>query len=153
VTAKRLVAVLVAALLAYFAIIGYRGVFLLGEDSWRLKVLGGAVLVLPLVGAWVVAAEIRFGLATERLGAQLDAEGAPPDPDLPRTAGGRIDRDAADALFEIRRAEVEADRAQWRAWYRLAVAYDLAGDRRRARDAMRTAVALASEEGGVPPSE
>jgi hypothetical protein len=97
---------------------------------------------------WVVAAEIRFGLATERLGAQLDAEGVPPEPDLPRTTGGRVDRDAADALFEVRRREVESDPAQWRSWYRLALAYDLAGDRRRARDAMRTAVALASEPPG-----
>lgn len=152
-TAKRLVAVLVAALLAYFAIIGYRGVFLLGEDRWALKVLGVAVLVLPLVGAWVVAAEIRFGLATERLAARLDAEGAAPEPDLPRTAGGRIDRAAADALFESRRAEVEADPAQWRAWYRLALAYDLAGDRRRAREAMRTAVSLATEPAEAQPDQ
>jgi cytochrome c-type biogenesis protein CcmH/NrfG len=140
VTAKRVVALLLLALAAYFALIGYRGVYLLSQPKLELKVLGGAVLVLPLVGLWVVVAELRFGRATQRLGRQLDAEGEPPDPELPRTAGGRISREAADALFEERRIAVEADPEQWRGWYRLAVAYDLAGDRKRARAAMRTAI-------------
>jgi Flp pilus assembly protein TadD len=51
-----------------------------------------------------------------------------------------VDRRAADALFEQRRLEVEADPANWRGWYELALAYDLAGDRKRARAAMRTAL-------------
>ena len=142
-TPKRVVAVLLLARAAYFALVGYRGVYLLGDHRTSLKVLGVAVLVLPLVGAWVVAAELRFGFATARLTRLLDDEGEPPDPELPRTAGGRVDRAAADALFEQRRADVEAEPNQWRAWYRLAVAYDLAGDRRRARSAMRTALDLA----------
>jgi Flp pilus assembly protein TadD len=40
------------------------------------------------------------------------------------------------------RADVEADPDDWRHWYRLARAYDYAGDRRRAREAMKTAVEL-----------
>jgi hypothetical protein len=141
--AKRVVAVLVLALALYFALIGYRGVYLIGQDRVALKVLGAAVLVLPLIGAWVVVAEIRFGLATERLGRQLpEAEDDP----LPRTAGGRIDRAAADARFDERRAEVEAAPGEWQRWYRLALAYDDAGDRKRARSAMRTAI----ERSGPP---
>jgi Flp pilus assembly protein TadD len=53
---------------------------------------------------------------------------------------GRVDRAAADARFAERRAEVEAAPDDWRRWYRLALAYDDAGDRRRARAAMRTAI-------------
>ena len=147
-TPKRVVVVLLVALAAYFGLIGYRGVFLLGEDKLSLKLLGVAVLVLPLVGVWVVAAEIRFGFGTARLAERLDAEGEPPDPELPRSAGGRVDRDAADALFDERRAAVEAEPDEWRGWYRLAIAYDLAGDRRRARSAMRTALDLAEPRGG-----
>ena len=47
------------------------------------------------------------------------------------------------------RAEVEAAPDDWRGWYRLAHAYDLAGDRKRARSAMRQAIELAarSDEG------
>ena len=135
---------LVLALAAYFALVGYRGVFLLGETSFILKVLGAAVLALPLVGLWLVGAEIRFGFATQRLARRLDAEGEPPEPELPRRPSGRVDREAADALFELRRHDVEDAPADWRRWYRLAVAYDVAGDRRRARAAMRTAIARES---------
>jgi Flp pilus assembly protein TadD len=65
--------------------------------------------------------------------------------DLPRTASGRIQRDAADAVFQTIRREVEDDPDNWRRWYRLARAYDYAGDRTRAREAMRKAVALEEE--------
>jgi hypothetical protein len=143
-TARRAVALLVVALATYVVLVGYRGVFLLDESSIILKALGAAVLVLPVVGVWVVAAEIRFGLATQRLARRLDAEGVPPEPELPRRPSGRVDRQAADALFEQCRHEVEDEPADWRRWYRLAVAYDIAGDRRRARAAMRTAIARES---------
>ena len=83
------------------------------------------------------------GLAHQRLvrlaresGMDLDVS------DLPRRASGRIERDAADALFERTRAELEADRDNWVRWYRLARAYDFAGDRGRARETMRTAVEM-----------
>ena len=59
-----------------------------------------------------------------------------------RSPGGRIDRDAADALFNTVRAELEADPDNWVRWYRLARAYDYAGDRGRARETMRTAVEM-----------
>lgn len=142
-TAKKIIGLLLVALAAYFVLIGYRGVYLLQQGAVGLKVLGVAVLVLPLIGIWVVVAELRFGAATARLGRQLDDEGIPADEDLPRTAGGRIDREAADALFELRRLDVEDDPGNWRGWYLLAEAYDYAGDRKRAREAMRTAIAHA----------
>jgi Flp pilus assembly protein TadD len=137
VTAKRGVALLLLALAAYFALIGYRGIYLLGRSEAALKVLGAAVLVLPLIGVWVVVAEVRFGLATERLARRLDEVDDEP---LPRMPSGRVDRAAADARFAQRRAELEAAPEDWRRWYRLALAYDDAGDRRRARAAMRTAI-------------
>lgn len=139
--ARRVVVLLLVALAAYFALIGYRGVYLLGEHSIGLKVLGVAVLVLPLVGGWVVAAELRFGLATQRLARRLDEDDAAP---LPRTPAGRVERAAADARFELRRRQLEADPDDWQRWYRLAEAYDDAGDRRRARAAMRTAIERAA---------
>ena len=135
--AKRVVGLLLFALIVYFVLIGYRGFYLLGQRGPALKFLGGAVLVLPLIGVYVVVAELRFGLATERLGREMGPDDETP---LPRTAAGRIDRDAADARFEVRRAEVEAAPDDWQAWYRLAIAYDDSGDRKRAREAMRAAI-------------
>jgi cytochrome c-type biogenesis protein CcmH/NrfG len=80
--------------------------------------------------------------ATERMARQLGGEGGLPAEELPRTHGGRVDRSAADEVFARYRAAVEAAPQDWRGWFRLAWAYDLAGDRRRARAAMRHAVSL-----------
>jgi Tfp pilus assembly protein PilF len=66
--------------------------------------------------------------------------------ELPRTPAGRIQRDAADGLFDAVRAEVENDPDNWRKWYRLARAYDYAGDRGRARETMRKAVEMEREK-------
>ena len=141
-TAKRLTVLLVLALAAYFILIGYRGFYLLGRGAWDLKLLGVVVLAFPLIGVWVVVAEIRFGFSTQLLAEELNAENAPTEPEMPRLPSGRVDRAAADALFEERKADVEANPADWRGWYYLALAYDLAGDRRRARATMRRAAEL-----------
>jgi hypothetical protein len=141
--ARLVVGLLVAVLAVYFVVLGHRGWVLLTSGEPVLVALGVGVLVLPLVGAVLVVAELRFGLATQRLGEQLAAEGALPADDLPRRPSGRVDRDAADAVFARRRAEAEAAPDDWRSWYRLGIAYDDAGDRRRAREAMRRAITLA----------
>lgn len=142
--ARRVVALLLVALAAYFAIIGYRGAYLVWQDAIGLRVLGVAVFVLPLIGVWVVVAELRFGSASQRLAERLNGEGDEP-PDLPRTPSGRVDRAAADAWFERCREQTESAPDDWRSWYRLAESYDLAGDRKRARAAMRTAIATAGQ--------
>ncbi len=137
-----MVVVLVVAAVFYLALIGWRGVQLLTEDSWAARGMGVGVLLLPVVGVAVVVRELQFGRAAERLGRQLSAESADVATQLPRRPSGRIDRAAADALFETRRAETEAAPRDWRAWYRLAAAYGDAGDTRRGRRAMRYAIAL-----------
>jgi len=53
-----------------------------------------------------------------------------------------IDRAAGRAAFETARAEAEAHPDDWAARYRLGFAYDAAGDRRRARAALRLAARL-----------
>ena len=132
------VGVLLFALAVYFGLIGYRGVYLLTQSRWILKVLGAAVLVLPLIGCYVVAAELRFGRQAQRLTAEL---GQTEDAlDLPRRPSGRVDRNAADEIFSRQREQVLADPGDWRGWYRLAEAYDAAGDRKRAREALRAAI-------------
>ncbi|MEY4347688.1 MAG: hypothetical protein RIS43_107, partial [Actinomycetota bacterium] len=89
---------------------------------------------------------ILFGMSMNKMAAVLDAENALAEDTLPRTIDGRIDRDAADAQFEVFKAGVESDPDSWRAWYRLAIAYDDSRDRRRARTAMRTAEKLFKQQ-------
>jgi hypothetical protein len=142
-----LIGFLCLALLVYFALLTRTAVALIRTGTPTAVALGIGVLLLPVVGVWVTVSTLRAGIAHQRL-ARLAAEaGMELDVgDLPRTPGGRVQRDAADALFHTVRAEVEADPDNWRRWYRLARAYDYAGDRSRARESMRKAVALEAEE-------
>ncbi|MQA11875.1 MAG: hypothetical protein GEU98_25700 [Pseudonocardiaceae bacterium] len=142
--AKRVALGLTAVLLVYVVLLGGRAVALLRDGGVAAVLLGIGVLLLPILGVWIVVQTLRFGMRTERLAKRLDAEGGLPDTsELPRRPSGRIDRDAADEWFEQRRAEVRTAPDDWRAWFRLAHSYDIAGDRRRAREAMRHAHQLA----------
>jgi hypothetical protein len=137
----RVVAWVLAALCGvYLLFIAQRSWVLVTSGEPVAVVLGAALVVLPVIGAWVVVRELQFGARTAELGRALAASGGLPEDDLPRTPGGRVQRAAADARFAERQLEVEADPGDWGAWFRLAVAYDDAGDRRRARSAMRTAI-------------
>ena len=138
--AKRTALLIAAVFVAYAVLLGWRGVLLIGTGDPVAVGLGVAVLVIPLVGAYLVWREIQFGRQTESLARELaDAGGLPVD-DLPRRPSGRIDRDAADAAFAQYKAEAEAAPEDWRVWFRLSTAYDAAGDRKRARASMRTAI-------------
>ncbi|MGZ0146587.1 hypothetical protein ACXJJ3_05915 [Kribbella sp. WER1] len=138
--AKQTAFVLAVVFVVYAVLIGWRGVLLIGTGEPVAVVLGIAVLVIPLLGAYLVWREIRFGRQTEVLARELEAAGGLPVDDLPRRPSGRIDRTAADAAFGRYRAEAEAAPDDWRVWFRLSTAYDAAGDRRRARETMRKAI-------------
>jgi hypothetical protein len=119
----------------------WRAYDLLTTGTAKGALLGVGVVLLVLVGSLLVAGEVRLAAASQRLGARLFAEGFVEE-DLPVLRSGRVDRDAADALFARRKAEVEAAPEDWRAWFRLASAYDMARDPQRGRRAMRKAVQL-----------
>lgn len=136
-------AVLLAALAVYFVLLGDRAVLLISSGRAAAIGLGIAVFVLPIIGAVTVVFEVNFGRRTQQLAGELAREHDLPDvSDLPRRPSGRIDQAAADAHFDQVKARVEADECDWRGWYHLAHAYDTAGDRRRARAAMRHAIDL-----------
>jgi hypothetical protein len=139
---KLIVVVLVCVLAVYLILALDRAIILVGTGDPVLVALGLGMLVLPLLGGGLVLLEIRFGRSAERLAVELAAEGGLPVDDLPRRPSGRAVRSAADAAFAIRRGEVEEEPGDWRRWFRLSLAYDDAGDRRRARAALRRAIAL-----------
>jgi hypothetical protein len=143
---KAVVAVLVVILTFYAVVIGAKGVAFIASGEPAPVVLGVGVLLIPVIGLGLVWREIAFGRRSAELAAALDAEGGLPVDDLPRRPSGRIERAAADAAFGVRQAEVESDPGSWQAWYRLALAYDDAGDRSRARSAVRRAIELYDAE-------
>ncbi|MCP2263867.1 tetratricopeptide repeat protein [Promicromonospora thailandica] len=136
-------AIALTALLAlYVWQIGGRGLAMLRSGEPVLIGIGVGVLVIPLLVIGLIAREYRLAATVQRMADTLAADGRLPVDDLPRSPGGRIDRAAADEAFEQRRVTVEETPDDWRAWYNLAFAYDAAGDRRRAREALRTAAGL-----------
>ena len=137
---KVTLAVLAVVLVFYAGLIGSKGVALIGSGSAVGIALGAAVLVVIAVGGFLVWREIEFGQKSARLAAVLKSEGGLPLDDLPRRPSGRVDRAAADEVFAVRRTEAESDPDNWRTWYLLGLAYDDAGDRSRARSAVRHAI-------------
>ncbi|OUE25270.1 hypothetical protein [Clavibacter michiganensis] len=140
------VAVMAVLMVLYLALAGQIAVLLLISGEPVGVVFGLALLVLPLLGVWALVRELSFGIRSARLVRILDGEGGLPVADLPTRASGRPIRDAADEAFPAYQAEVEQDPASWRAWFRLGLAYDASGDRRRARGAIRRAIALQGAE-------
>lgn len=132
-----------AALLAlYLIFIVQYAVVLLSVDEPVAKVMGVALLVLPLIGAFALVAELVFAFRAERLYRLLRAEGTLPADELPRLASGRVDPSAAVVAFPAYKAAAEAAPRSWRAWLTLGLAYDASGDRKRARWATREAIRL-----------
>lgn len=144
---NRIAAIVMAVVLAiYLVLVVQRAVMLMLTGEAIAIAMGVALLVLPIIGAWALGRELLFGARTEKLVKLLDAEGGLPVEDLPVRASGRPLRDAADEQFPQYRADVEAEPTSWRAWFRLGLAYDASGDRRRARSALRESIRLYREQ-------
>jgi tetratricopeptide (TPR) repeat protein len=129
-------------LVLYLAVVVTRAVAFLQSGVPVGIAIGIALLVLPFIGAYLLVRELLFGLKATRLTRRLGAEEPLPGDGLPRRASGRVERAAADAAFPPYAEAAEERPDDWRAWLRLGLAYDMAGDRRRARAAVRRAIAL-----------
>lgn len=134
------VAILTLAAVAYAVFVFWRAWALFTDGSAILRILALAIVVIPVLGLALIIREIRFGMAMQEMGRQLAREGGLPIDDQPRTPSGRVVRDAADARFaELAERGSPTD---WREWFHIALAYEDARDRKRARAAMRTAEKL-----------
>jgi hypothetical protein len=146
ISARTVAIVLAAVTCVYLVLIAQRAWELVSTGEPVAVVLGLAICVLPVIGVWVIWRELEFGLRTAQLGRELEASGGLPADDLPRLPSGRVVREAADLRFGECQSDVESHPHDFGAWFRLAIAYDDAGDRRRARAAMRTAIATFDAE-------
>lgn len=143
-TGAKLGAIVMAALLVmYVALLAQTGLLLLQDPNGIAKVMGGLILIFPIFGFAVVYAELRFGLKIEKLYERAEREHTLPVFDIERRPSGRPMPGAADEVFEKYREQAQAHPDDWHSWLNLGLAYDLAADRRRARAAMRKAIALA----------
>jgi hypothetical protein len=137
------IAFMCVALLVYIVLLGRSAVMMITSGRAVAVVLGVALLILPAIGLWAMVATLRAGFTHQKLARLVAEDGMELDVTaLPRRPSGRIERDAADALFDTVRAELDGAPDDWRCWYRLARAYDYAGDRGRARETMKKASEL-----------
>jgi hypothetical protein len=134
--------VMTALLVTYVALLANTGIALLVTGVLVAQVMGALILTFPILGIWAIVVELKFGLATEKLVARVEAEGNWPDLGIETRPSGRAIRASADAAFKKFSDAVSEDETNWHAWFTLSLAYDACGDRRRARGAMRKAISL-----------
>jgi hypothetical protein len=134
-----------ALVLIYLVLVGERSVALIGSGEPIGIAIGSLMIFLPALAFWGIFMELRFGLRIEKLGELLKQEGSWPKFPFELRPSGRPTKQSAQDVFEEFREKVDADESNWKAWFALGLAYDAAGDRPRARKAMRQAIELAQK--------
>lgn len=133
-----------ALVVVYLFLVADRSLVLIGSGEPIGIAIGSLMILLPAVAFWGIFMELRFGLRIEKLGEELKRENAWPQFPFELRPSGRPTKDSAQEVFEEFRQKVESDENNWKAWFALGLAYDAAGDRARARKAMRQAISLAN---------
>lgn len=133
-----------ALLVLYMWAAGFQAWVMLSTGDPVVVVMGAALIVFPIIGVWALVREILFGVRSSRLLRILSDEGSLPVFEGATRPSGRLERADADKAFPAFADAVDASPEDWRAWFRLGLAYDMCSDRRRARGAIRKAIALAA---------
>jgi hypothetical protein len=124
----------------YVVLLGQKAVLLILDDNWVAKAMGLALLILPLVAAWAILTEVRFGIDAERLAKTNSL----PELQLELRPSGRATKESAQLEFERIKLLVSQDLENWELWFRLGECYDASGDRKLARKSIRKAIKLAN---------
>lgn len=141
-TTKIWVALMSMLALVFVALLFGRGIVLLADPNPSIQLMGIAIMVLPLFAIWSIFVELRFGFWAQKLARRLVEE------DFPELAvelrpSGKATKESAASEFSRISSEIQADES-WQLWFRLGEAYDANGDRKRARQSIRRAIALAN---------
>ena len=143
-TTKIWIGAMTALSVLYLGLMLQRGVVLIVDPNWLVKILGLALLLLPMFAFWAIAREIGFGLASEKVARQIPEESFE-QLGLELRPSGKATKESASNAFEVASSLVE-NQPNWQNWFLLGVVYEANGDRRRARSAIRTAIELERAE-------
>ncbi len=124
----------------YLVLLGQKAILLILDNNWVAKAMGLALLVLPIVAAWAILTEVKFGIDAERLAKTNSL----PELQLELRPSGRATKESAQVEFERIKALVSQDLENWELWFRLGECYDASGDRKLARKSIRKAIKLAN---------
>ena len=139
-SAKIWALVMTALAVIYVVLLGQKAVLLILDDNWVAKAMGLALLVLPIVAAWAILTEVKFGIDAERLAKSNSL----PQLQLELRPSGRATKESAQFEFERIKLLVSQDLENWELWFRLGECYDASGDRKLARKSIRKAIKLAN---------
>lgn len=128
--------------LVYVSLLANTGFKLVAMDSGVAKAMGALILVFPVLAIWLTIMEFRFGVQIEKLSKEIESAGNWPALAFEFRPSGRPTKASAALVFEEYAKKVAADEGSYLNWFALGLAYDAAGDRRRARAAMRRALKL-----------
>lgn len=131
-----------AITLIYLALMTNQAITLIQVDNVVAKIMGLALFGLPAVGVWAIIRELKFGLQVESLSKRVRDENVWPLFELELRPSGRPVRESAQKVFSEFANQAERKPDDWHSWFNLSLAYDTAGDSRRARSSMRKAVSL-----------
>jgi tetratricopeptide (TPR) repeat protein len=140
VSAKIWALVMTALAVIYVVLLGQKAILLILDDNWVAKAMGLALLILPLVAAWAILTEVRFGIDAERLAKTNSL----PELQLELRPSGRATKESAQLEFDRIKLLVSQDLENWELWFRLGECYDASGDRKLARKSIRKAIKLAN---------
>ncbi len=139
-TTKIWIAVMTALSALYLGLMLQRGIVLLSDPNLLVKILGLALLLLPMFAFWAIAREIGFGLSSERLARKIPQQSFD-QLGLELRPSGRATKQSAERAFRQISELLQKDET-WQNWFLLGVAYEANGDRRRARGSIRKAIEL-----------
>lgn len=125
----------------YVVLLGQKAILLLLDASFVAKAMGVALLVLPVVAAWAILTEIKFGMDAER----LSRTNTQPQLEFELRPSGKPTKESAQREFEGIKSLVSQDLSNWELWFRLGECYEASGDRKLARKSIRKAIKLAND--------
>lgn len=134
-----------ALVIMYITVLGDRGVMLIQQDNAIAKVMGILILIFPVLALYGIARELVFGVRIERLAKVIEQSGRWPQFDFELRPSGRPEKASAIKEFDKYRELAQQHPNDYVIWFGLGLAYDAAGDRRRARAAMRKALELSKQ--------
>ena len=132
--------------LIYCGLLGNSAFAMIGTGLPVGIAMGIMLLLFPALGVFATVREFVFGFQVEKLAKSIEAMGQWPSFDLQFRPSGRATRESATAEFAKQKKLTEAEPHNYLRWFALSLAYDAAADRRRAREAMRKALKLASNQ-------
>lgn len=135
-------AISISLLAVYLVVLTNWAIGMILAGSLIGVLMGTLVLAFPILGAYAIYRELRFGFRVEAMGKELESNNEWPVFQLVLRPSGRPTRESADENFKVFKKLAEDNPDDWKSLFALSLAYDACGDRPRARKAMAEAMAL-----------